>query len=268
MLHGPFGEDGTIQGFFEIVSIPYIGCNHKSSAIAMDKAITKHICIANGIKTSPFVTFTDESYKKNEAEILKEIHQSLNYPLYVKPAHLGSAIGVTKVNHPSLLRDVILKILKLDYKIVVEEEIVGREIEFAILGNEFVTVFPPGEVLSHGEMYSYEAKYSSNAFQTAQKVDLEPTKIEEGKLIAKKVYGHLDCQGLSRVDFFLDEKGTFWLNEVNPIPGFTSISLYPSICQSNGIVYSKLLDKLIYLALHKYRKKKKINFILNRNANI
>lgn len=257
VLHGTFGEDGTIQGLFEILDKPYIGCDYRSSAIAMDKALTKLICASCGILTSPYISFTENEWRLNSNDIYNDILEKLNFPLYVKPSHLGSAIGVNKVEDVSLLKKVILEVLTFDDKIVVEEEIIGREIEFAVIGNQKVTVFPPGEVLAEGKLYSYDAKYGEGGFNTSSKAQISDNQLKYGKDLALKVYTILGCQGLARVDFFLDMQGQFWLNEVNPIPGFTSISLYPKICEENGLCFDKILDKLIILASHRHRSKGK-----------
>lgn len=256
VLHGTYGEDGTIQGLFEILDKPYIGCCYRSSAIAMDKALTKLICISYGISTSPFISFSKNEWKLNCNEIYKDILEKLNFPLYVKPSHLGSAIGVNKVEDVSLLKKVISEVLTFDDKIVVEEEIRGREIEFAVIGNQKVTVFPPGEVLADGQLYSYDAKYGEGGFNTSTRAQISENQLRLGKDLAAQVYTILGCQGMARVDFFLDMQGKFWLNEVNPIPGFTSISLYPKICEENGLFFDKILDKLIILALERHRSKK------------
>lgn len=257
VLHGTYGEDGTIQGLFEILDKPYIGCDYRSSAIAMDKAFTKLICTSYGISTSPYISFTDYEWKLNYDEIFKNIIEKLNFPLYVKPSHLGSAIGVNKVEDVSLLKKVILEVLTFDNKVVVEEEIIGREIEFAVIGNQEVTVFPPGEVLAEGKLYSYDAKYGEGGFDTSTRAQISDIQLKQGMDLALKVYRILGCQGMARVDFFLDRQGKFWLNEVNPIPGFTSISLYPKICEENGLFFDKILDKLIILALQRHRSKGK-----------
>lgn len=257
VLHGPLGEDGTIQGLFEILGKPYIGCDHRASSICMDKTLTKKLCQQSGVRVSPYRSFTVDEWKERSEALTKEVVQNLNFPLFLKCNHLGSAIGVYKVlNIDELQRDV-KRAFTLDYSVVVEEEIQGREIEFAVLGNEYITAFPPGEVLANGEVYSYEAKYGKKGFSTSTQAELPQEIIEKGKSLALQCYKILGCQGLCRIDFFLDEENEFCLNEMNPIPGFTEISLYPAICRANGLLFEHLVDRLVTLSLHKYRTRRK-----------
>lgn len=256
-LHGSFGEDGTIQGFFEMLDKPYIGCDYQASAICMDKITTKELMAFNKIATSPFIHFTAWDWKKDPASILKQIADHLTFPVYVKPAHLGSSVGVTRVQHPDQINTAIESALTHDRKILVENGISGREIEFAVLGNDEPKAFPPGEIVTEGQDYTYASKYLSDDMQTKAQTDLSKKLIDEGMTLAKRAYQIAGCQGLARVDFFLDTSGKYWLNEINTIPGFTSISLYPAICAANGLKGHDLIDKLIVLALEKKRNKQK-----------
>ncbi len=228
VLHGPYGEDGTIQGMFEMADKPYVGCDHRSSAIAMDKVFTKLICMSQGVETSRFIAFTRGEWNQRSPKIINDILQ-LNFPVFVKAAHLGSAIGVIKVNYVDDLIDAINEAFEVDQKILVEEEVRGRELEFAVIGNDSPKTFPPGEVLTHGKVYTYEAKYGLKGFKTSSKADISVELIEQGRELALTCYRALGCEGMARIDFFLDEDGKYWLNEINPIPGFTEISLYPKI---------------------------------------
>ncbi|MBS4168510.1 UDP-N-acetylmuramate--L-alanine ligase [Parachlamydia sp. AcF125] len=258
ILHGTFGEDGTIQGFFEILGKPYIGCDHQSSAICMDKEVTKRLMQREGIPTAPFIAFTETDWAHRSDEIIQEIQHHLTFPLFVKPVHLGSSFGVQKVTAWEELKRAILHAFELDSVILVEKEIVGREIEFAILGNEQITVLPPGEIFSEGKMYDYIGKYSSDkATPSAARAALPEKWIEEGKLLALKAYRAATCKGLARIDFFLDQSGTFWFNEINPLPGFTPLSLYPQICEANGFSSEELIDRLLILGLQRTRLKEK-----------
>ncbi|HEY4832075.1 MAG TPA: UDP-N-acetylmuramate--L-alanine ligase, partial [Waddliaceae bacterium] len=253
VLHGPNGEDGTIQGFFDILGKPYIGCDHRSAAICMDKAITKRAMILHGIPTSPFIDFSRHSWKRNGEEILKQIRTNLRFPLFVKPTHLGSSIGITKVITDEELIPSIEFAFRKDTHILVENGLVVREIEFAVFGNHWITAFPPGEVLTNGEVYNYQMKYGENASETLYQVDLPEDILLEGIFLAKEAYKVVGCTGMARVDFFLDPQGKFWLNEINPIPGFTQNSLFPKICDINGLKGSGLIDRLIVLALERKR---------------
>lgn len=260
VLHGSFGEDGTIQGFFEILNKPYIGSDFRASSIAMDKIATKQIAHLNDIVIVPFLGFFHYAWKKDPEKIILEILKNLKFPLYVKPAHLGSSIGISRVENKDELVNAIECGFNYDSRLLIEEEVRGREIEFAVLGNEHIEVFPPGEIYSFGETYTYEKKYSSSAMKTISKANLTENKIREGMELAKKAYAAIGSEGLSRVDFFLDNEDKFWLNEINPIPGFTDISLYPAICNFNGLDGPSLIDRLICLALEKKRRQKQYAF--------
>lgn len=253
VLHGRFGEDGTIQGFFDILNKPYIGCDHRSAAIAMDKALTKHLMVINGIPTLPYIDFSHDQWKKMSAMLLEQIKEQLVFPIFVKPVHLGSSIGVTKVEDFSSLSEAIEEVFTLDNHIIVENGVRAREIEFAVCGNRWITVFPPGEICSNGEKYDFEGKYSDNGTETKAKADLPQELIEEGRFLAETAYKAIGCTGMARVDFFLDSNNKFWLNEINPIPGFTPNSLYPAICHENGLSYPALLDRLVISAMERVR---------------
>ncbi len=262
VFHGPYGEDGTFQGFFEILDKAYVGPDHKSAAICMDKALTKHLMIAQDIPTLPFIEITHEAWRGDASHFLKEIERQFQFPVFVKPVHLGSTVGIHKVEEASQLRTAIKKTFQYDFKLIVEPGLVNfREIEFAVLGNERAFVFPPGEVPAHGKVYDYEAKYGPDGVKAIPQARLPEEKIQEGMQLALRAYKAVDCTGMSRVDFFLDSNQKFWLNEINPIPGFTPISLYPKICEVNGIAGNELLDRLITYALERRRR----NAILCRN---
>lgn len=256
VLHGPFGEDGSIQGFFEILGIPYVGCNHRAAAFCMDKALTKKLMLMNAIPTSLFITFSAYDWEVNPDHHIDTIVQHLQFPVFVKPIHLGSSIGVSKVECKEELSAAIDNAFAFDTHILVENGISGREIEFAALGNDEVTVFPPGEILTGGEIYDYEKKYGPDAFMAIPRADLPPEVIEDGIALAKEAYKIAGCTGMARIDFFLDENHQYWLNELNPIPGFTPHSAFPAMCAENGLGVTALLDRLIQLALEAHRKKK------------
>ncbi len=258
MLHGPFGEDGSIQGFFEILGIPYVGCNHRAAAICMDKALTKKLMLMNAIPTPLFIAFTAHDWELNPEYHIDTIVKHLQFPVFVKPIHLGSSIGVSKAERKEDLAAAIDNAFAFDTDIVVENGIFGREIEFAVLGNQELTVYPPGEVLTGGEVYDYEKKYGPDAFLAISRADLPPQVIEDGIALAKEVYKIAGCSGMARIDFFLDDNCQYWLNELNPIPGFTPHSAFPAICAENGLPLPMLLDRLIQLALEANRKRKSL----------
>lgn len=255
VFHGPYGEDGTIQGMFETLDIAYTGTDHTSAAISMDKALTKYLMQAHIIPTLPFIEMNHETWKQEPVRLMQEIEQKLQFPVFVKPVHLGSTVGVQKVEQQEQLQSAIQRAFQFDFKLIVEQGVINpREIEFAVLGNERAIVFPPGEIISHGKVYDFEAKYGPQGMNATPRADLSEEKIQEGMKLALSVYKAVGCTGMSRVDFFLDGNEKFWLNEINPIPGFTPNSLYPKICEVHGITGKELLDRLIILALERKRR--------------
>lgn len=254
ILHGPYGEDGTIQGFFEILGLPYVGCDHRSASISMDKRLTKILLVNAGISTSPFISFSFHEWLNDPSSIVYCVKNELHFPVFVKATHLGSSIGVYKVTDEESLVKSIEEAFRFDTHLIIENGIEGREIEFAVIGNDQIVVFPPGEILTGGHIYDYEGKYSKNGTKTAAKADLSPSLIEEGKSLVKRAYLAARCTGMARIDTFLDEKGKFWINEINPIPGFTKNSLYPQMCSINGFEGTDLIDRLIVLGLERKRK--------------
>ncbi len=262
ILHGPFGEDGTVQGFFEMLDKPYVGCCHRSAAVSMDKALSKRLMMLHGIATSPFIDFTENQWKENPEHYEYLIHQQLRLPLFVKPVHLGSSVGVTKVETWEELPEAIAIGFQYDNQLLVENGIDGRELEFAIYGNDNIHCYPPGEIILGETFYDYDAKYGAGQFSVTPRAELPEDLIEEGMFLAEKAYQAVECSGMARVDFFLDSYGRFWFNEVNPIPGFTSNSLYPMICAENDLPMSKLLDKLIVLGFQRKRAQRNYSVVL------
>ena len=258
VLHGPFGEDGTIQGFIEILGKPYTGCDYRGSAICMDKALTKKLMILNGVPTSAFVDFDYYSWQAHQASILDQIHRQLTFPLFVKPVHLGSTIGVKKVDNNHDLVKAIEQAFMIDNHVLVENGLQIRELEFAVLGNGHVTAYPPGEVFTSGGVYDFKGKYSENGTKTTPRANISEALVKEGIGLATAAYKAAGCSGMARVDCFLDGSNKIWLNEINPIPGFTHNSLYPSICRENGMSGSRLADLLIILGMARWRRQKKI----------
>lgn len=255
VLHGPYGEDGTIQGFFEMLDKAYVGPDHRSAAIAMDKARTKRLASQNEVPTMPYVHFTKDEWRKNQEKILQQILSKIDFPLFVKGIHLGSSIGVNKVEKREDLIPAIHNSFTVDTEIIVELGIQGREIEFCLLGNDYIRVFPPGEILTQGKVYDYKGKYDLiNGTPTTPKADLPADVAAEGMKFAEMAYRATGCQGMARIDFFLDKQNHWWFNEINPIPGFTSNSLYPKGCEVNGLPQPKLIDTLIILGLQRQRK--------------
>ena len=263
VLHGLYGEDGTIEGLFELLGVPYVGCNVLSSSICMDKIYTKMILDKIGIDTAKYIyvkkvkdkyiyinnTFEEKELSLEEISLLVE--DSLSFPVFVKPSRSGSSIGINKAHNKEELIKYIKYASGFDSKILIEENIIGRELECAILGNALVEASPIGEILPKGEFYSYNAKYIDDS-ETLIPNDIDKIVCDKIRSIAVKAYKALDCRGLSRVDFFLEkDTNRIILNEINTMPGFTTISMYPKLWESVGISYKELLDKLINLALEK-----------------
>lgn len=249
-LHGKNGEDGTIQGLFELAAIPYVGCGVLSSADCMDKEITHTILDANGIRTAKFCTVhrSDLSHLNKRCE---EIAEKLGFPLFVKPANCGSSVGINKAHTIEDLSDAIKYAFTHDKKVIVEEFIKGKEIECAVFGNDTPIASIPGEIVPSKEFYDYEDKYilgSTQLFIPARIEDKYSDKIRETAVAAYKALG---CSGLTRVDFFFTDKNEIVLNEPNTLPGFTPISMYPKLMAATGMPYSELIDNLIKLACEK-----------------
>ena len=261
VLHGLYGEDGTIQGLLELLRIPYVGCRVLSSSIAMDKVYTKVVLDKAGIRQtkSEYVRKFDDKYiyiDKNFNEKICELEEicniaekNLKYPMFVKPSNSGSSVGVNKAETKEELKNAIEYASKYDKKILIEEGIIGHEVECAVLGNEEVISSTVGEIKSADEFYDFDSKYKNQESKTLIPAEISEEKIEEIRKLAVKAFKAIDGKGLSRVDFFV-ENGTdkVYLNEINTLPGFTEISMYPKLFEASGIKYNKLLDKLIELA--------------------
>ena len=262
VLHGLYGEDGTIQGLFELLKVPYVGCGVLASSIGMDKVYTKMIFDKAKINQTKYVyirsykdkyIYVDDNFNEeilNLKETSKVIIEKLKFPMFVKPSNSGSSVGISKVNNIKQLEEAIIEALKFDRKILVEEGIKGREVECAVLGNEDVQTSCVGEIKTADEFYSYDAKYKNQESKTLIPAKISIEKSEEIRKLAIKAFKAIDGKGLSRVDFFIEnENEKVYINEINTLPGFTDISMYPKLFEQVGISYSELLDKLINLAM-------------------
>lgn len=253
VLHGRTGEDGSIQGVLELTGIPYIGCGIQSSVVGFDKCLTKEIVKSTGvIQAKSYIVY------KNDLENNKYIDKIDNffenkYPLFIKPAREGSSVGISKVNKAEELEKAITTGLLYDNKILVEEGIVGREIEVAVLGNKYAKASCVGEIIAGDTFYSYDAKYKSSTSRTEIVCDIPIILEEKIKSDALKIYKALECEDLARVDFFLKENGEIIFNEINTMPGFTPISMYPKLWENEGISYSELVSILIENAIEKFK---------------
>ncbi|MBY0544467.1 MAG: D-alanine--D-alanine ligase [Gammaproteobacteria bacterium] len=250
VVHGPYAEDGTIQGLMRLANVPFVGSDVLSSAICMDKDIAKRLARDAGIPISRFVTIYRRDLPTLKVDaIIKEV----GLPCFVKPANMGSSIGISKVTKKGDLQAAIDLAMNFDLKVIVEEAISGREIECAVLGNDDPIASLPGEIISHAEFYTYEAKYLDPAgADVVPTANLPAATVKQVQALAIKVFQLFDCDGMARIDFFLKKDGTILLNEINTIPGFTHISQYPKMWEASGIEYSDLLDRLIQLGLEKF----------------
>ncbi len=261
VLHGLYGEDGTIQGLFELLKIPYVGCGVLASSVGMDKVYTKLIFEKANINQAKYIyirkynekyIYIDEEFNERILEledIAKITNDKLRFPVFVKPSNSGSSVGINKAHNIEELKNAIVEAGKYDNKILIEEGIVGKEVECAVLGNEDVISSCVGEIKSADEFYSYDAKYNNENSKTLIPAEISEENSKEIQKLAIKAFKAISGRGLSRVDFFIEDKTEkIYINEINTLPGFTSISMYPKLFEAVGISYEKLLDNLIELA--------------------
>lgn len=250
VLHGPYGEDGTIQGLFEISQIPYVGCGVLASSVGMDKLVCKKVFSQIGLPQVDYTYTTKWSFNKNEDQELNSIESKLKYPIFVKPANLGSSVGISKAcNREELLKG-INEALQFDSRVVLEQGVNAREIEVAVLGNDEVKASIAGEIKPAKDFYDYEDKYINGASTYDIPANINDEDMENIRQMAVEAFKGIDGKGLSRVDFFKDkETGEIFINEINTLPGFTNISMYPKMWEATGLEYSNLIDRLIDLAI-------------------
>lgn len=254
VLHGPNGEDGTIQGFFEMLNLPYVSGGVLGSALGMDKAVSKQLFMDAGLSVADYVLAYKYEINENLQEIIDRVEQKFLYPVFVKPVNMGSSVGITKAHDRAELEKGLLEAARYDRKVLIEECIKGSEIECAVLGNNHPEATGAGEIIPSKEFYDYEAKYFDDG-KSNLIIPANITKEQEAAIRASaiKAYKALDCCGMARVDFFLDKiNNKLYINEINTIPGFTKISMYPKLWETAGLSYSKLIDKLIALALERH----------------
>lgn len=264
LLHGTYGEDGTIQGLFEMLGVPYIGAGVLGSSMAMDKVITKCLLEFNGIPVVPYMHFYRHEWQSDRSRILQQVAEKLPAPWFVKPANAGSSIGITKVKSESFLAEAIETALKFDDRVLIEQGLSVREIEMSVMGNIVAQVSLPGEIIPGADFYDYQDKYHSGKSHTEIPADLSEEMIRKISDCAKKAFTILNLEGMARIDFFIDrETGVLYLNEVNTIPGFTPISMYPKMWVATGLSYDALIESLIELAHRRFRQRQEIasNFL-------
>lgn len=254
ILHGAYGEDGTMQGLLKLMNIPFVGPSVLGSAVGMDKEVMKRLLLDSEISSADYMVFN--KYTGDDVNpTFEEVKAALGLPCFVKPASLGSSVGISKAHNKEEFEHAIIKAFQFDQKLIVETSIKGREIECAVLGNEKPMASLPGEVISNHEFYSYEAKYlDEHGAALVIPADLPGKLIAKIQEIAIKTFKTLYCEGLTRVDFFLTDEGEILINEVNTIPGFTKISMYPKLWGATGISYTKLIDHLIEYAIERFNR--------------
>jgi len=263
VLHGTFGEDGTIQGLLELADIPYVGAGVLGSAAGMDKDIMKSLFIAAGIPIVKHVTILRSAWETEPKQVRKRVESKLTYPVFVKPANLGSSVGISKAHNRKELGPAIEEAAKFDRKIVIEQGVGGkkdkaREIECSVLGNDDPVASVPGEIVPGKEFYDYTAKYVDEGSQLIIPAKLTKAQTRKIQGLAVAAFRAVDCTGLARVDFLMDPKtGKIFLNEINTMPGFTSISMYPKLWAASGLGYADLIDRLIQLGIDRHEDKKK-----------
>ncbi len=252
VLHGTFGEDGTLQGLLEMADVAYVGAGVVGSAVGMDKGIFKAVMQAHGLPVVPYALFTRREVEHDIDTVVARCEALAPYPLFTKPANLGSSVGVTKARNREALVRGLREAARYDRRIVVEQGIEAREIEVSVLGNEEPQASIAGEIRPGDEFYSYEAKYLDDTSELLIPAPLSEEQMAQVRALAVAAYRAIDCAGMARVDFLLDKAtGVFYINEVNTIPGFTQISMYPKLWEASGLAYPDLLDRLIELALER-----------------
>lgn len=263
VMHGTFGEDGTIQGMLELSGLPFVGAGVLGSAIGMDKDVSKRLCQDVGIPVVPWLTVHRRQWENERGAVKSSIEEKFTYPVFVKPATLGSSVGMTKVHNSEELGPALDFAAEYGLKILVEKSVTAREIEVAVLGNHEPKASIPGEIVPHREFYDYMAKYLEEGTQLLIPADLKPAQAKNIQAFAVDAFRTLELSGMARVDFFLEKKGgKLYLNEVNTIPGFTSISMYPKLWEASGIPFRELVDKLIELAFEMHREKTRTKYAI------
>ncbi|MCC6905500.1 MAG: D-alanine--D-alanine ligase [Anaerolineae bacterium] len=258
VLHGPYGEDGTVQGLLELADIPYVGAGVVGSAVGMDKVIFKAVMLAAGVPVLPFQLVQRSEWDVRHEAVLDRIEAALPYPLFVKPANLGSSVGVSRAASRLELAAALDEAALYDRRLLVEQGVAAREIEVSVMGNDQPLASVPGEIIPSDVFYSYTDKYITDAAILRIPADLDAHTVERVQELALNAYRAIDCAGLARCDFLIDKAtGEVWMNEINTIPGFTSISMYPKLWEASGVPYPELIDRLIQYALERHAEKRR-----------
>ena len=260
LLHGPNGEDGTVQGMLELLNLPYVGNGVLSSAAGMDKVIMKNIFAQAGLAQVDYVSFIRSEWEKAEEEAYTQTEERLGYPCFVKPANLGSSVGISKCTNRAESKAAFKEAFQFDRKIIIEQGVTAREVEIGILGNDDPQCSVVGEIVAKKDFYDYKAKYEDGDTAMIIPAEMTDSQYEEMKSLAIRAYKALDCAGLVRADFFLTKEGEFLINEVNTMPGFTPFSMYPLLWKHAGVKYSELIERLVQLGIERHAEKQRIKY--------
>lgn len=263
LLHGTNGEDGTVQGLFEVMNIPYVGNGVLASSAGMDKIVMKQLFEHVGLKQVPYVYFTKKQWNENPEQFHQQMENELGWPMFVKPANLGSSVGISKAENREELQAAIDFAFKFDRKIIVEQGVEAREIEIAILGNDSPECSVPGEIIPVTEFYDYDAKYKDGNTRLVIPADVSEAVLATMKDMAIRAFKVLDCSGLIRADFFVTSTDEILINEINTMPGFTPFSMFPLLWQNTDLTYPELIDTLIELAWERYEEKQSIQYTMD-----
>jgi len=267
VMHGTFGEDGTVQGLLELAGLPYVGAGVLASAVGMDKDVQKRLFAEAGLPIVPFLAVRRSEWERDRAAVIKAVKKKFKFPLFIKPATLGSSVGMTRVKSAHELGAAIDTAAEFGLKILVEKAVSAREIEVSVLGNDEVKASIPGEILPHREFYDYAAKYLEQGTRLLIPAPLKKKQVATFQDYAVRAFKAIDGTGMARCDFFLERKtGKIYINELNTIPGFTSISMYPKMWEASGLPYSKLIDRLIELAFELHREKARTKYSIELPA--
>jgi D-alanine-D-alanine ligase len=267
VMHGTFGEDGTIQGLLELAGLPYVGAGVLASAVGIDKDVQKRLFEQAGLPIVPFLAVQRSEWERDRAKILRQVKKQFRFPVFIKPATLGSSVGMTRVNKPAELPAAIDLAAEFALKIMIERCVTAREIEVSVLGNDEIRASIPGEVVPHREFYDYTAKYLEEGTRLLIPAPLAKKQVAAIQGYAIRAFRAIDGSGMARCDFFLERRtGKIFINELNTIPGFTSISMYPKMWEASGLPYTKLVDRLIELALELHRQKARTKYSIELPA--
>ncbi|MGG3574478.1 D-alanine--D-alanine ligase [Bacillus gobiensis] len=258
LLHGPNGEDGTLQGMLDLLNVPYVGNGVLASAAGMDKVVMKNLFAQAGLEQANYVSFIKKEWEKSDIECYEKVEAELDYPCFVKPANLGSSVGISKCRNRAELVEAFQGAFKYDRKIIVEEGIIGREIELGILGNDEPICSVPGEIAPKTDFYDYRAKYEDGDTDLIIPAEVTEEELQKLQEMAVKAFKAIDGAGLVRADFFVTNDGKVLINEVNTMPGFTPFSMFPLLWKHTGVEYPELIERLVELAIERYEEKQQI----------